>query len=79
MFGTQPSEAVVDAQGFHTFRTGRDGQYVYYNSIGSDGTGSLANGNLVWDVNGNVDIVGTITATAGGIGSWTIDNGKLTA
>lgn len=43
----------------------------------ADGSGYVANQNIKWDVNGNVTMTGTITATAGKIGNFNISGGKL--
>ena len=43
----------------------------------SDGTGSLAKGNISWDTDGNATFAGTVTATAGKIGGWDIINKYL--
>lgn len=45
--------------------------------FGANGDGWLANKNITWDVNGNVSMTGTITATAGKIGNFNISGGKL--
>jgi hypothetical protein len=42
---------------------------------GSDGSGSLASGNITWDAAGNSQYKGKITATSGEIGSLTISEG----
>ena len=49
--------------------------------IKCNGTGRLAHGNLTWDANGSVIMNGSITATSGSIGGWSIgsdlDGGSL--
>lgn len=45
--------------------------------FGANGDGWLANKNITWDVNGNVSMTGTISATAGKIGNFNISGGKL--
>ncbi len=47
--------------------------------LNSDGSGSLASGNISWDKSGNVTVEGTINATSGEIGDWYINNGKITS
>lgn len=46
-------------------------------SFASDGSGYLANRNIAWDVVGNVSMRGTINATAGSIGGFTIASGRI--
>lgn len=45
--------------------------------FGANGDGWLANKNITWDVNGNVSMTGTISATTGKIGNFNISGGKL--
>ncbi|MDC1812124.1 hypothetical protein POZ03_16820, partial [Bacteroides uniformis] len=45
--------------------------------FGANGDGWFANKNITWDVNGNVSMTGTISATAGKIGNFNISGGKL--
>jgi len=49
-----------------------------YWSLNNDGSGSLAQGNISWDVNGDLS-VNKVTATSGTIGGWNIDSSKLYA
>ena len=49
-----------------------------YWSLNNDGSGSLAQGNISWDVNGDLS-VNKVTATSGTIGGWNIDTNKLYA
>lgn len=46
--------------------------------LGNDGSGYIANSNVVWTDTGAVTITGTINATAGKIGGFRIEGNKLT-
>lgn len=46
-------------------------------SFANDGSGYLANQNVKWDAAGNVELKGTITATAGKIAGFTIQGNTL--
>lgn len=46
-------------------------------SFANDGSGYLANQNVKWDAAGNVELKGTITATAGKIAGFTINGNTL--
>lgn len=46
-------------------------------SFANDGSGYLANQNIKWDTAGNVELKGTITATAGKIAGFTIQGNTL--
>ncbi|WP_462353911.1 hypothetical protein [Alistipes timonensis] len=46
-------------------------------SFAQDGSGYLANQNIKWDTAGNVELKGTITATAGKIAGFTIQGNTL--
>lgn len=46
-------------------------------SFANDGSGYLANQNIKWDTAGNVELKGTITATAGKIAGFTINGNTL--
>lgn len=46
-------------------------------SFTNDGSGYLANQNIKWDTAGNVELKGTITATAGKIAGFTINGNTL--
>lgn len=43
----------------------------------SDGSGTLADGNIKWDTSGNVTVNGSITATSGSIGGFTIGSNRI--
>lgn len=43
-----------------------------------DGSGYLANSNIVWDKAGNVQMIGKITASSGSIGGWLIGESDIT-
>lgn len=43
----------------------------------ADGSGFVANNNVHWDTSGNVTMTGTINATAGVIGGFTVSGNKL--
>lgn len=43
----------------------------------SDGSGTLAGGNIKWDTSGNVTVNGSITATSGSIGGFTIGSNRI--
>lgn len=45
--------------------------------LNSDGSGTLAGGNIKWDTSGNVTVNGSITATSGSIGGFTIGNNRI--
>ena len=60
----------LDTDGSAIFGTGKV-------KFGANGDGWLANKNITWDVNGNVSMTGTISATAGKIGNFNISGGKL--
>lgn len=60
----------LNTDGSALFGTGK----IKFNA---DGSGHVANQNIKWDVNGNVTMTGTITATAGKIGNFNISGGKL--
>jgi hypothetical protein len=45
--------------------------------IEDDGSGQLASGDITWGTSGNVNITGTITATAGEIANWSIGSDEL--
>lgn len=44
-----------------------------------DGSGKLANGNISWTSGGNLTVTGTVNASGGTIGGWTISNDVLTS
>lgn len=44
-----------------------------------DGSGELAKGNISWTSNGNLTVTGTVNASGGTIGGWTISNDVLTS
>lgn len=46
-------------------------------SLNSDGSGSLAGGNISWTSTGNVTVKGSITATSGSIGGFTIGTNRI--
>jgi hypothetical protein len=46
-------------------------------SLNSDGSGSLAGGNISWTSTGNVTVQGSITATSGSIGGFTIGTNRI--
>ena len=46
--------------------------------LGNDGSGYVANGNVSWTAAGAVTITGTVNATSGIIGGFTISGNKLT-
>ena len=58
---------------------GSDGSIYNYShwSLNSDGSGSLAGGNISWDKSGNLSAKGEINATSGKIGNWYIKNGVI--
>lgn len=45
--------------------------------LNSDGSGALAGGNIKWDTSGNVTVNGSITATSGSIGGFTIGSNRI--
>lgn len=45
--------------------------------LNSDGSGTLAGGNIKWDTSGNVTVNGSITATSGSIGGFTIGSKRI--
>ena len=45
--------------------------------LNSDGSGTLAGGNIKWDTSGNVTVNGSITATSGSIGGFTIGSNRI--
>lgn len=46
-------------------------------SLNSDGSGSLAGGNISWTSTGDVTVKGSITATSGSIGGFTIGTNRI--
>lgn len=48
-----------------------------YWKLNTDGSGSLAGGNITWDTSGSVSMKGKITATSGSIGGFEIGSNRI--
>ena len=48
-------------------------------ALNKDGSGYLANKNILWDKDGNVSVNGEISAVSGNIGKWYIVNGLISS
>lgn len=75
MYNCNSSNTAIDYWALNT-----DGSAIFGTGkikFGASGDGWLANKNIAWDMNGNVSMTGTISATAGKIGNFNISGGKL--
>lgn len=63
--------------GSHNITIGSNGIRGYKWRLESDGSGAFAGGNIKWDTSGNVTVNGSITATSGSIGGFTIGSNRI--
>lgn len=63
--------------GSQNITIGSNGIRGYKWRLESDGSGALAGGNIKWDTSGNVTVNGSITATSGSIGGFTIGSNRI--